>query len=116
MRTFEILDEHRNTLADGVEFQDGHTVIRWRGEALSTVVWDNPADASADLEVEGHRIRWHEGPPPTHAEAEILDAWLLPGQHPYHREMKTTVLLQWPALGQGIEHLVREHHRGLLPD
>jgi hypothetical protein len=121
VRTFELYrreDETgvsgTGTIADGVEFDDGTTVIHWRGDAPSTVVWGSIDDAEA---VHSHggktTILWHEGPPPTKADAEILDAWLIPGPAaPYHREMKNTVLLQWPTLGQAIEHLVREHHLG----
>lgn len=39
------------TVADGVEFDDGTVVIRWRGENRSTVVWDTLDDAIA---VHGH--------------------------------------------------------------
>lgn len=112
MRTFEIR-EADTTVADGVEFPDGVVVVHWRGSHASSVIWGNIDDVLAVHEGEQQRLVWHEGPPPTNAEAEILDAWLIPGPRvPYHREMKNTVLLQWPQLGQGIEHLVREHHRG----
>ena len=39
------------TVAYGVQFPDGVTVIRWRGETASTVVWENIWDA---LAVHGH--------------------------------------------------------------
>jgi hypothetical protein len=38
-------------VADGVEFDDGTVVIRWRGERPSTVVWE---DLSAAEAVHGH--------------------------------------------------------------
>ena len=38
-------------VADGVVFEDGTTVIRWRSEHASTVVWDSINDA---LAVHGH--------------------------------------------------------------
>ena len=38
-------------VAEGVEFTDGTTVIRWGGQARSTVVWTNPADAER---IHGH--------------------------------------------------------------
>jgi hypothetical protein len=41
------------TVADGVEFDDGVTVIRWRGDDRSTVVWDS-VDAA-------ERIHGHDG-------------------------------------------------------
>jgi hypothetical protein len=46
-------------VADGVEFPDGATVIRWRGERQSTVVWPSIDDVKA---IHGHngatRIEW----------------------------------------------------------
>lgn len=53
-------------VADGVEFDDGTVVIRWRSEHASTVVWDSLVDAEA---VHGHvgRTRFvfvgHDGVP-----------------------------------------------------
>ncbi|WP_378735372.1 hypothetical protein [Nocardia brasiliensis] len=38
-------------VADGVTFDDGVTVVRWRGERRSTVVWPSVEDAIA---VHGH--------------------------------------------------------------
>jgi hypothetical protein len=38
-------------VADGVQFDDGVVVIRWRGPQRSTVVWNSLADAIA---VHGH--------------------------------------------------------------
>lgn len=38
-------------VADVVEFDDGTTVIHWRGEFASTVVWDAIAKA---IKVHGH--------------------------------------------------------------
>ena len=117
MKTFELIDEYGDTVADGVEFSDGVVVVHWRGSHASSVIWGNIDDVVAVHEGEAHRIYWHEGPPPTNAEAEILDAWLLPGPNaPHHTEMKKIVLLQWTQLGAAIEHLVREHHRGREQD
>lgn len=58
LRTFEF---HRDAdvsgvsgtgvVADGVTFDDGVTVVRWRGERRSTVVWPSVEDAIA---VHGH--------------------------------------------------------------
>ena len=58
VRTFEF---HRDAdvtgvsgtgvVADGVTFDDGVTVVRWRGETRSTVVWPSVEDAIA---VHGH--------------------------------------------------------------
>jgi hypothetical protein len=58
MRLFEL---HRDVdvtgvsgtgvVASGVEFDDGTTVIRWKGETPSTVVWTDLADAEA---IHGH--------------------------------------------------------------
>lgn len=116
MRTFEILEGDK-TVADGVEFPDGVVIVHWRGNHASSVIWGDIDDTLAVHNGEGQRLVWHEGPPPTNAEAEILDAWLIPGPHaPYHREMKNTVLLQWPSLGEAIEHLVREHTTRLGQD
>lgn len=46
-------------VADGVEFADGVTVIRWRGEHRSTVVWTSIDDVSV---IHGHdgatRVVW----------------------------------------------------------
>jgi hypothetical protein len=38
-------------VADGVVFDDGVTVIHWRGELRSTVVWDQVESA---IKVHGH--------------------------------------------------------------
>lgn len=38
-------------VAEGCEFEDGTTVIRWRGQQRSTVVWDSIQDA---IDVHGH--------------------------------------------------------------
>jgi len=47
------------TVADGITFPDGTTVVRWRGERSSTVVWPSIGDAEA---IHGHggatRIVW----------------------------------------------------------
>jgi hypothetical protein len=111
VRTFEIVDD-QGVVADGAEFSDGVVIVHWRGNHASSVIWGNINDVLAVHEGDGQELRWHEGPPPSNAEAEILDAWLLPSPRtPYHREMKNTVLLQWPELGRAIEHLVREHQR-----
>ena len=49
------------TVADGVVFPDGVTVIRWRGERQSTVVWPSVEDVEA---IHGHngatRIVFHQ--------------------------------------------------------
>jgi hypothetical protein len=46
-------------VADGVVFPDGVSVIRWRGERRSTVVWPSVEDVEA---IHGHngatRIEW----------------------------------------------------------
>jgi len=46
-------------VADGVVFPDGVTVIRWRGERQSTVVWPSIEDVEV---IHGHggatRIEW----------------------------------------------------------
>jgi hypothetical protein len=46
-------------VADGVVFPDGVSVIRWRGERQSTVVWPSVEDVEA---IHGHngatRIEW----------------------------------------------------------
>jgi hypothetical protein len=66
MRLFEL---HRDTdvsgvsgvgiVAEGVVFEDGVTVIRWRGERRSTVVWQSIEDVEV---IHGHsgatRIVW----------------------------------------------------------
>jgi len=38
-------------VADGIEFPDGTTVIRWRGDHQSTVIWEDIRTAQA---VHGH--------------------------------------------------------------
>lgn len=47
------------TVAEGVMFDDGVTVVHWRGERRSTVVWPSIEDATA---IHGHdgatRIVW----------------------------------------------------------
>lgn len=47
------------TVADGVVFPDGTTVLRWRGDRQSTVVWPSIADVEA---IHGHggatRVEW----------------------------------------------------------
>ena len=46
-------------VADGVRFEDGTTVVRWRGERCSTVVWDSIADVEAIHGHGGHtRLIW----------------------------------------------------------
>jgi len=58
MRLFE-LNRHYDVsgvsgtgvVAEGVQFADGTTVIRWIGELASTVVWDNIETA---IKVHGH--------------------------------------------------------------
>lgn len=49
------------TVADGVVFPDGTTVMRWRGENASTVVWPNVEMAE---KIHGHggssRIVWDQ--------------------------------------------------------
>lgn len=66
MRTFEL---HRDTdvtgisgtgvVAEGCMFSDGVTVVRWRGERRSTVVWPSIEDVEV---IHGHggatRIVW----------------------------------------------------------
>ncbi len=51
-------------VADGVEFEDGAVVVRWRGERPSTVVWPDVASVEA---IHGHggatRVRWVDLPP-----------------------------------------------------
>lgn len=46
-------------VAEGVEFDDGTTVVHWRGEHASTVVWASIASAE---HVHGHggltRVEW----------------------------------------------------------
>lgn len=39
------------TVAEGVQFSDGTTVVRWRGEHASTVVWP---DIDSALAIHGH--------------------------------------------------------------
>jgi hypothetical protein len=58
MRTFSMVRSEDVTgfsgtgiVADGVEFDDGTTVIRWRGDHKSTVVWDSMESA---IRVHGH--------------------------------------------------------------
>jgi hypothetical protein len=58
MRTFELIRDEDVTgvsgtgvVADGVVFDDGITVLRWRGERRSTVVWASVDDAVA---IHGH--------------------------------------------------------------
>ena len=66
MRRFQLQRDHdvsgisgTGIVADGVEFPDGTTVIRWRGERQSTVVWPSIEDVEA---IHGHggatRIVW----------------------------------------------------------
>lgn len=68
MRTFELQRDEDVTgysgtgvVADGVVFEDGATVLHWRGERRSTVVWDSVDDAIA---VHGHdgktRLVYHD--------------------------------------------------------
>jgi hypothetical protein len=49
------------TVADGCVFPDGVTVVRWRGDRQSTVVWPSIEDVEA---IHGHggatRIVWHD--------------------------------------------------------
>lgn len=46
-------------VADGVRFADGTTVVRWRGDRASTVIWESIADVEA---IHGHngatRMEW----------------------------------------------------------
>lgn len=58
MKTFTMVRDEDVTgvsgtgiVADGVEFPDGVTVIRWRGVHQSTVVWPNIESA---LAIHGH--------------------------------------------------------------
>lgn len=58
LRTFEFHRDQDVTgysgtgvVADGVTFDDGTTVVHWRGERRSTVVWPSVEDAIA---VHGH--------------------------------------------------------------
>lgn len=66
MRIFQLHRDHdvsgisgTGIVADGVVFPDGVTVIRWRGERRSTVVWQSVDDVEA---IHGHggatRIVW----------------------------------------------------------
>jgi hypothetical protein len=66
MRTFQLQRDEDVTgvsgtgvVADGVVFEDGVTVLRWRGERRSTVVWASVDDAIA---IHGHdgktRLIW----------------------------------------------------------
>lgn len=38
-------------VADGIVFDDWTTVVRWRGDTRSTVIWDSPSDMMA---IHGH--------------------------------------------------------------
>ena len=58
MRTFALIRDVDETgvsgtgcVADGVVFEDGTTVLRWRGERQSTVVFDSVDDA---IGIHGH--------------------------------------------------------------
>lgn len=66
MRRFRLLRHYdvsgvsgTGIVAEGIEFTDGTTVIRWLGDKPSTVVWDSLATAMA---VHGHNgsteIQW----------------------------------------------------------
>ena len=83
LRTFEFHRDRDVTgysgtgvVADGVTFDDGTTVVRWRGERRSTVVWPSVEDAIA---VHGHdgatRLVWTgeaADPEPTFAARHML--------------------------------------------
>jgi hypothetical protein len=43
-------------VADGVQFSDGTTVVHWRGERRSTVVWPSIHDVQA---IHGHNGATH---------------------------------------------------------
>lgn len=69
-RTFTLQREHdvsgvsgTGTVADGVTFDDGVTVLHWRGERRSTVVWPTLNDVEA---IHGHggatKIVWDDEP------------------------------------------------------
>jgi len=80
-RTFEL---HRDTdvtgysgpgvVADGAVFDDGVTVVRWRGEHRSTVAWPS---VEAAIAVHGHdgatRLVWTDQVEPTLAEHIVVD-------------------------------------------
>ena len=70
-RTFQLHRDHdvsglsgTGVVADGVTFPDGVTVIRWRGERQSTVVWPSVDDVVA---IHGHggatRLVWDDPAP-----------------------------------------------------
>lgn len=91
-RTFQLHRDHdvsgisgTGVVADGHVFPDGVTVIRWRGERQSTVVWPSVEDVEA---IHGHggatRIVWTDDalsvPAPGRDDHEVLakvaaDAW-----------------------------------------
>lgn len=69
VRTFEFQRDRdvsgvsgTGVVAEGAVFDDGVTVVHWRGEHRSTVVWPSPEAAIA---VHGHdgatRLVWTEG-------------------------------------------------------
>jgi hypothetical protein len=92
MRLFEL---HRDVdvtgvsgtgvVASGVQFDDGTTVIRWKGETPSTVVWEDLADAES---IHGHvgstRFVWLDyagdplakGPEPESRTSRGFGTWL----------------------------------------
>ena len=78
-RTFQLHRDHdvsglsgTGVVADGVTFPDGVTVIRWRGERQSTVVWPSVDDVVA---IHGHggatRLVWDD---PAPAPSVVSDA------------------------------------------
>ncbi len=93
------------TVADGAVFPDGTTVIRWRGERQSTVVWPTLDDVEA---IHGHggatRIVWDhvDGPPaPDLSRLTEMDGYL----EEYGAE---NLIAFWREIRDSIRRPVRE--------
>ncbi len=86
MKRFELHRDHdvsgisgTGTVAEGVEFSDGHVVIRWVTNPSSTSEWDSLADAIA---IHGHggatRVVWIDGKCRTYWKRLFRSAFSLP--------------------------------------
>lgn len=68
-------------VAEGIQFTDGSTVIRWcaPGKPSSTVTWDNITDA---MKVHGHdgstQLVWLEDVEAAVNELDITEWWIIP--------------------------------------
>src|SRR4030095_4688743 len=83
MRRFRVLrqveDWGPDWVADGCQFNDGTTVIRWLGEYRSSVTWGRIEDA---YRIHGHHgnteIRFLDGEDQAYAELDRADVGVIP--------------------------------------